>query len=232
MNAFTRLILAGALGIGSTLALAAETAPAATAAPEAAEPEHFLTTEEMQKTAEFKTKDGQVVKRWLGDSLSAANYLKLMVDPVVYHPEATPTPQASQETLDKIAAALTDAERKKFGAKLQLVDTAGPGALKLSTAITGVTIKTEGMKPYEVLPIAAVFGAAKAAGGKRDQDVRFFLETRIVDSVSGEVVGVTMREIKGEDLKGKKDTLQVADVVPAFEKALDSGLESLKERGF
>ena len=232
MKPLSILILAAALCMAGTRVFAAETAPPAATGAEAAEPEHFLTNEEMQRTTEYKSKDGQVVKRWTADGLSAANYLKLIVEPVVYHPTATPTEQASQETLDQIAAALTNSAREKLGTKLQIVEAAGPGTLRLTTAITGVTIKTEGMKAYEVLPIAAVFGAAKAASGNRKLDVRLYIETRLADSQTDEVLGVTMREVKGEDLKGKKDKLQVEDVEPAFEKALNGALETLSERGF
>ncbi len=222
------LLLSSMLLCGNVLA--AEPAPAP-AAQDAAEV-HFLSADEIQRTQEIKQEKGPSLHRWLSDKLSAANYPQLMVDPVVYFPKATPTDQASQATLDQIATVLTDKGREILGSKLKIVDTAGPGTLRISTAITGVSIKTEGMKAYEILPVTAVFGLAKAATGHRKQEVHLFLESRIVDSVSGELLGVAMREIEGKDLKGKKDQLQVDDVAPAMTRTLDSNLTILSERGY
>ena len=73
--------------------------------------------------------------------------------------------------------------------------------------MTGGSIKKEGMKPYEILPIAAIFGGAKALMGIRDKDVKVFMEVRMVDSVTGERQGSVVRRIKGELLQGKKDQL-------------------------
>lgn len=193
---------------------------------------HFLSPAEIQRTEEIKQEKGPSLHRWRSDKLNAANYPQLMVDPVIYFPKATPTDQASQETLDQIAATLTDKSREILGSKLKIVDTAGPGTLRISTAITGVSIKAEGVKAYEMLPITAVFSLAKAASGNRKEEVHLFLETRIVDAVSGELLGVSMREIEGKDLKGKKDKLEVEDVSPAMTATLNSSLGTLSEAGY
>lgn len=222
------LLLSCILLCGNAFAAEPAPAPAAQDATEA----HFLSADEIQRTQEIKQEKGPSLHRWLSDKLNAANYPQLMIDPVIYFPEATPTSQVSQETLNRIAAALTDKGREILGTKLKIVDAAGPGTLRISTAITGVSIKTEGMKAYEILPVTAVFGLAKAATGNRKQEVHLFLESRIVDAVSGELLGVTMREVEGKDLKGKKDQLQVDDVAPALTKTLDGNLSTLSERGY
>lgn len=230
MRRLNPLFLAIALSCGSPLAFGEEAAPAASAPADARQ--HFLTPDELQRMSAAESAGAAKLERWFSDRLQAANYSRLIVDPVVYHPVPTPDAQVSQKTLDDIAAHLTAKQTEKLGSRVSIVTDAAPSTMRLSTAITGVSVKTEGMKPYEVMPAAAVFGLMKNASGNRKQDVKLFIETRLVDASSGELLGVTMREVQGKDLKGKKDALQVDDVAPALAEALDTALQTLSERGF
>ncbi len=110
-----------------------------------------------------KLAKGGEAKRWIGPSMNFSNYQKVLVDDVAMYPRAEPGPQVSQETLEAITTHLSDGLRRKVGAVLSLATEPGPGVLRMQTAVTGVAIKTEGMKAYEVLPVAAVFGGLKAA---------------------------------------------------------------------
>jgi hypothetical protein len=168
-----------------------------------------------------KLANGGEAKRWLGPSMTFSNYQKVLVDEVIMYPRAEPGPQVSQETLEAIQAYLSDGLRRKVGAAVSLATEPGPGVLRMQTAVTGVAIKTEGMKAYEVLPVAAVFGGLKAASGTRDMDVHVFAEARFVDSQTGELVGAAMRVLEGRDLKGKKDQLQLEDVKDSLDDATD-----------
>jgi hypothetical protein len=49
-----------------------------------------------------------------------------------------------------------------MGAVMTLSNDPGPQTVRVQAAITGVEIKTEGMKAYEVVPVTAIFGATKA----------------------------------------------------------------------
>lgn len=166
-------------------------------------------------------------QRWIGPSLNASNYQSVLVDDVVLYPEPEPGPQVSAETLDEIRGYLTTELKKKVGATLTLADAAGPGVLELQAAVTGVTVKTESMKAYEVVPVAAIFGGFKALTGKRDRDVTVFLEARLVDSQSGELVGAAMRRVEGEDLKGKKDQLTLKDMKDSLDQVTDDAAGTL-----
>ncbi len=166
-------------------------------------------------------------QRWIGPSLNISNYQSVLVDDVVLYPEPEPGPQVSAETLDEIRDYLTTELKKKISATLTLADAAGPGVLELQGAVTGVTVKTEGMKAYEVIPVAAIFHGIKAAAGKRDRDVHVFLEARLVDSQSGELVGAAMRRVAGEDLKGKKDQLTLKDMKDSLDQVTDDAAGTL-----
>ena len=71
--------------------------------------------------------------------------------------------------------------------------------------------------------MAAIFGAAKAATGTRNRDVKVFIEVKLVDSQSGELIGAILREAEGEDLKGKKDQLTLDDMRDSLDGMSDDG---------
>jgi hypothetical protein len=67
------------------------------------------------------------------------------------------------------------------------------------------------------------------AVGERDQSVKLFLESKVTDSASGEVLAATVSELSGEDLENVKSNLEAQKLGKSFTAA--SGLMStnLKE---
>jgi hypothetical protein len=203
----TRNVLAGILGLSGLLVTSM--------AISADEPEHsgFLGDDAVYaQLQEVEIRKGDKAMRWIGPALNFSNYQSVLVDDVVLYPEPEPGPQVSAETLEQISEYLSAQLKEKIGGVLKLAEAPGPGVVRIEPAVTGVLIKTEGMKAYEIVPVAAVFGGLKAATGKRDRNVKVFVEARLVDSQSGELLGAVLREVKGEDLKGKKDELTLEDV--------------------
>jgi hypothetical protein len=181
----------------------------------------YLGDEVYGKLQEVELRKGVKAKRWIGPKLNFTNYQKILIDNVVLYPEPEPGPQVSAETLDQIRSYLTEKLNAKVGAVLKVTTEPGPGVLRMQTAVTGVEIKTEGMKAYEVVPVAAIFGGIKALTGKRDRDVRVYVEVKFSDSQSGEVIGAAVRKVEGEQLKGKKDQLELEDMQKSLDGATD-----------
>ncbi len=168
-------------------------------------------------------------KRWIGPKLTPANYKAVLVEDVVLYPAPEPTEQVSAETLEQISQYLTQQMNKKVASRVTTTDTAGPGVLRMEAAVTGVMVKTEGMKAYEVLPVAAVFGAAQAATGTRDRDVKVFIEVKLSDSESGELVGAVLREAAGKPLDNKKDQLTLGDMQDSLDGMTNDASAHLSE---
>ena len=183
--------------------------------------------ENYARLQKVELRSGQRAKRWLSPSLNFANYQKIMIDSVQLYPEPQPGPQVSEQVLQEIRSHLTQRLRSKLGGVLNVTDKPGASVLRIEAAVTGVLIKTEGMKAYEIVPVAAIFGAAKAASGARDQDVNVFLEVRMVDSTSGELRGLVLREIEGEQLEGKKDQLTLDDMRESLDIVTDDASDSV-----
>jgi len=173
-------------------------------------------------------KNGKPAMRWVADGLSVSNYQQIIIDPVQLYPKPEPSEQVSEATLADISAYLTKVLKTKFGRVMELTERPGSNVLRLQAAVTGVVVKTEGMKAYEVIPLAAVFGAAKAATGTRDMDVRVRLEARLVDSVSGELQGMLLRVIEGQQLKGKKEQLSLDDVKENLDTVSDGATTTIE----
>ena len=189
----------------------------------------YLGPEVYAMLEEVEIRDGRKARRWIGPKLSFANYKKVLVEEVILYPEPEPGPQVSQETLDAVRVYLTEKLRDKVGAVLNLVSEPGPEVLRFQVAITGVEITTEGMKVYEIMPVAAVFGGLKALTGTRDREVVVFLEGKMSDSETGEIVGAAVRKLEGEKLKGTKDQLKLEDLQGNLDTVTDDAESALRE---
>jgi hypothetical protein len=218
MNKFISLALLVFVAVNfSTLAFAEKESPTAQSETMPKEEEipksGFLGSDDIyDRLVKTKTKNNKVVYRWKGPKLTKENYNSVLIEDVVLYPAPEPNENVSEDTLKRISAYTTNLLKEKIGAIVALADAPGPGVLSMQPAVTGVVIKTEGMRAYEILPVAAVFGAAKAATGTRAQDVLVHAEVKFVDSNDGELLGAAMRSIEGEKLKGKKDQLEVEDM--------------------
>jgi len=173
--------------------------------------------------------DGQKGKRWVGPRANFANFQRVLVEDVALYPKPEPGPQVSQETLDQISKYLSSELKQKVGSVLVMAEQPGPGVLRMRTAVTGVLIKTEGLKPYELVPVAAVFSGLKAASGKRAEEVHVFVESQFLDSVSGELVAAGVRELPGRKLSGKKDQLGLEDMQDSLDHATDTASTTMAE---
>ncbi len=179
----------------------------------------FLSPDHYEKVKKVELEDGDISYRWISKSFDRANYSGLIVDPITYFPAPQVSEQASQETLDKIADYMTQALKNKLSAEITITDKPGPGVARLSAAITGVKIETKSMQAYEVVPVAAVFGAVSAATGNRDMVTEVYVESRLQDTESGAYLGFAIRKIRGSNLENVKAQLTLEDVKEELDEA-------------
>lgn len=170
------------------------------------------------KLQPYTTATGATSMRWIDPALQSGQYNAIMIDPVTYYPAAQPGSQVSQSVLNQIPTYLVNQVRAELGANnVNVVSQPGPGVLRLTAAITGVDTPTEGMQAYEVLPIAAVWGAAKAATGERAHNTIVYLEAKMTDSQSGKMLGEVVRKGLGENLSDSKAQLDMNHVKPILD---------------
>jgi hypothetical protein len=167
--------------------------------------------------SEFKSPSGATGMRWISPDLKQSEYHSIMIDPVSFYPEAKPGSQVSMKTLNEIPDYLAQRVRQEVGKQLPVTQKSGPGVLRLRAAITAVETPTEGLKVYEVIPVALIFAGVSTAAGTRDHNTLVYLEAVISDSASGKILGKVVRKGIGAPLESNKDQLNLADTKPVLD---------------
>ncbi|MDX1298651.1 MAG: DUF3313 domain-containing protein [Pseudomonas sp.] len=160
-----------------------------------------------------KTAGGSTVMRWVDPTFDVANYQKVIFQPVRFYPEPQPTDRLSQKTLQDLLTYTNSRLSAAMFSRLKPVGFgAGPGTLEFRGAITGVNASTEGLKPYEIIPVALVLAGAMTAAGERDQNTELYLEAEFIDTSTGKTVLRVVRKGFGKTLSNDKQTITADDL--------------------
>ena len=169
---------------------------------------------------ETQESDGTTTRAWVSSRFTPDNYNALLWDPAVFYPEPRPTEQVSAETLQQILAYVNDLAKRTLSERFNVVDQAGPGVVRIRGAFTSVAAKAEGLKPYQLIPIALVATLAKrAATGGAPQRSAIVVEVEATDSVTGELMAARVRFRTGERLTrvGEKDVVTLECLKPLLD---------------
>lgn len=159
------------------------------------------------------TPSGATVLRWVDPSFNAANYTHVIYQPVRFYPEPHPSERISQQTLLELLNYTNDQLSAALFSRLRPARVgAGPGTLAFRGAITGVDASTQGLKPYEVIPVALVVAGATAASGGRDQNSELYLEAELIDTSTGKPVLRVVRKGLGKTLDNDRQALTADDL--------------------
>lgn len=162
------------------------------------------------KLEPIRGEGGEELRRWITSKNIKGKYPRLLVDPVVFHPEPQATGQISLETLYGLRRYTDEALRRELSKSYLLVDRVGPGVARVRLAMTGVATEAEGLAAYEYLPFTAIAAGISTAAGTRDRVAFVLVEGEVTDSLSGEKLGMAVRKIPGDKLlAGEKEQLTV-----------------------
>lgn len=160
---------------------------------------------------------GQPVMRWIDPNVKASQYTQAFIEPSQFYPKPQPTQVISAQTLQEITRYFNEALRRELGSVLTLVKAPGANTLVVRPAITAVSTHTEGLKPYEVIPIALVAAAVNTAAGGRDQAVDIAVEAAFLDGANQKVLAQVVRKGSGRDLENDTQQLTLEDVKPVLD---------------
>jgi len=165
---------------------------------------------------EIKDSAGKTIRGWLSPKLTPDNYNALLIDPLVFYPEPRPNEHVSAEALQQMLAYSNDVLKRTLSKRFNVVDRPGPGVLRLRVAFTSVAAKGEGLKPYQLVPMAFVVTMAKGGPAQRAFIVA---EVEATDSVSGQLMGMRVKTGTGERLAkiGDKDAITLQTVKPLLD---------------
>lgn len=165
-----------------------------------------------------ETPGGQKALRWVDPSFNIANYDKLIYQPIRFYPAPQTTDRIGQQTYNELLKYANSRLTGALSSRLQLVGfSSGPRTLEFRGAITGVSANNEGLKPYEVIPIALVVAGAMAATGERDQNTELYFEGELIDTSTGEPVLRVVRKGFGKMLKNDRQAIEFADLKPVVD---------------
>lgn len=155
--------------------------------------------------------------RWIDPDVKLSQYSHVYIEPSQFYPQPQATGVISSQTLQSITHYFDAALKRELGKDMPLAAAPGPNTIVVRPAITAVSTRTEGLKPYEVIPIALVAAAVNTAAGGRDQSVEIATEAAFLDGTSKKVLAQVVRKGSGKSLENDKTQLTLGDVKPVLD---------------
>lgn len=180
---------------------------------------------------ETTSASGAPVKRWVAPSFNPNAYSTVVFPGLVLYPAPKPDERVNLKTMQDLQAYTTASANNVLSQKYRVVPSlqsvpSGSRTLIMHAAITGVTASNEGMKWYEIVPIAAVNAAAGVVIGYRDQNTELYIEADLVDASTGQPVVKVVRKVFGATLENNSQKITANDFKAAI-KALTSDMQAL-----
>jgi len=172
---------------------------------------------------EVTTTSGEKAMRWVAPSWNPSAYDTVVFNRLELYPQPQPNERINRQTLDELQNYMTAQAKGVLSQKYQVRTNAtsvppGSKTLILRAAITGVNASNQGMKWYEVIPVAAVVGGVSAATGHRDQDTELFIEAEFVDANTHQTVAKVVRKVFGSTLSNASQKITTNDFKAAISK--------------
>ena len=166
---------------------------------------------------EKESASGAKVARWIDPSIDLSRYSSVYIEPSQLYPRPQPSEQISQSALDDITQYYDMALKREMGSVVRISDSPTADSLIVRPAITAVSTSTEGLKPYEIIPIALVVAATTTAIGTRDQEVEIATEAMFLDGANSKLLAEVVRKGTGDSLENKKTALTVQNIKPVID---------------
>ncbi|MDI3271776.1 DUF3313 domain-containing protein [Pseudomonas sp. MDT1-16] len=169
------------------------------------------------------TTSGETAMRWVSPSWNPDAYNTVTFNKLELYPAPQPNERVNRQTLDELQSYMTSKVKGVLGQKYRVVSSAksapaGSKTLIMRAAITGVNAENEGMKWYEVVPVAAVVGGVSAVSGHRDQDSTLFIEAEFIDASNNQTVAKVVRKVFGSTLSNASQKITTKDFKAAIDK--------------
>ena len=133
-------------------------------------------------------------------------YSAVMLDPVAIN-QQTKDDKLTPDVITSTQQALNASIQDRIGAsKMKIAHEPGAGVLRVSVSISGAEVETEGFKPRNILPISAVIKLASKAAGKDSKKAVLLVESKIVDSVTGQLMRAGMITIASDSFRDEGAT--------------------------
>lgn len=168
--------------------------------------------------------EGTKAFRYTSTKFDPSNYQAVMIDSVTIN-QAGVDDKITADTIEKTRATLEDGIKQKISKVIALTDKAGPGTLKVNVSISGADIAGEGFKPRNILPVSAVLKLASKAAGKDKKTALLLIESKVSDSLSGELLKATMLTISSDSFRDQAEADQ--ELTGLAKKVVDLAMKNI-----
>lgn len=196
--------------------------------PDSSEYSGYLYSNQYSRMKPIKTQSGQPVYRYTSPEFRPGDYQHVIVEKTTTYPRAQPVNNISAQDIATLEAKLTQTIEQSMATALKLTNTPGKGVLRIESAITGIKVTDKELAAYEYIPVAFLVASVTKQTGHRDQMVKLYLESRVTDSFTNEVVALGLREIRGEDLSDADTQLKAEHLNTGLTNAANDMVASLK----
>ena len=174
---------------------------------------------------------GTTVRGWASPQFTPDNYNAIILDPLTFYPEPRPTERVSAQALSDILAYSNDALKRSLHNRFKVVNTPGPGVARIRAAISSVAAKDEGLKPYQLIPLAFIVTTAKRAASGTPQRAFIIVETEVADSETGNLLGSKVKVGTGEKLAeiSQTDPITLEMLKPLLDELATNALPELSK---
>ncbi len=154
-----------------------------------------------------KAPDGIQVMKYVSPKFDPLAYQFVILNPIQLN-QAVQDGDIAADVIDGTKQTLDNTIREKIVQFLGITQTPSKETLQLTVSISGAQIDTEGFKPRNILPISAAIKLASKAAGKDKKTPVLIIESKLTDSVSGELLKGTVIAISGESFRDSSDAAQ------------------------
>ena len=166
---------------------------------------------------------------WMNPEAQLKDYNTFIVDPVVMEiaPALAQGERPDPESAARITEYFREALIRELGKHAVLTDTPGEGVGRLQAAITGAQVTSQELDAWQFVPVALLVTGAAEVTGTRDKASVLFMEAKMTDSVTGELVAETVQQGVGR-VSGGTDTRKLTK--DDVQKILDHWAQRLGNR--
>jgi hypothetical protein len=161
---------------------------------------------------EARSPSGAEVMRWVDPELDLSRYNAVYIEPTQFYPKPQASAKIPDSTLQGINLYFNQALKRELSKSMPLANAPGHGVIVVRAAITAVSSKTEGLKPYEFIPVALVAAAVSTGAGIRDQETTLGTEAQFLDGATGKVLAQVVRKGTGKPLANAAQVMKADDV--------------------
>jgi hypothetical protein len=175
-------------------------------------------SEEFPKLTKIESSKDTIIYRYMNPNLQEYTFSSVLLDPISINqnqidPKITPT-------IDKITVMVEESIKSKLAQKsIKSSDGISESTARVSVLITGVKIKPDGIKPWNLLPLSALITATIYVAGYNSKTIDLLMECKITNSETNELLSKDVITISSDKFRNKNKTLDVFSLMS--DKALD-----------